>query len=267
MPQPEPVVRVLDHDPGLAAVLEPADRESARRSAVAPLLSVPRGVWQAPVAARDPRRDLGLLVVSGLLARNQEVAGRVFTELLGPEDLLRPWDDANEAGSIEGHVSWAALQPTSLAWLDGDFASTVAQWQEITSALVGRAIRRTRLLSFRTALLEITRVDLRVLLLMWQLADRWGRVHADGVHLDLPLTHELIGRMVGAHRTTVTLAVKSLRDDGLLERSGAGTWLLLGGAPQGLSDTARPIAPRPATETAAPATRAPRASRRAARRS
>jgi CRP-like cAMP-binding protein len=236
---PAPVVRVLDHDPDLAAALAADDRELVRRSAVAPLLNVPAGEWHPPATAVDSNRDLGLLVISGLLARNQEVAGRVFTDLCGPEDLLRPWDDATETTFIEEQISWIALQPTSLAWLDGDFASTVAPWPEITSALLGRAMRQARVLSSRTALLEITHVDLRVLLLMWQLADRWGHVHADGVHLDLPLTHEFIGRMVGAHRTTITLALKRLRDEGRVDRDGKGTWLLLGDVPRRLTDAER----------------------------
>lgn len=148
------MVRVLGHDENLASALDPASREHARRVAVAPLVEVPRGAWQPPTTALDPRRDLGLLVLSGLLTRDQHVAGRTFTELRGPEDLLRPWDDDAEASSIRGHVSWTALQPTAMAWLDGDFAMAIARWPEITSALMGRAIRRSRMLSVRTAVLS-----------------------------------------------------------------------------------------------------------------
>jgi CRP/FNR family cyclic AMP-dependent transcriptional regulator len=80
--------------------------------------------------------------------------------------------------------------------------------------LLARATRRARLLSFRLAILELRHVDLRVLLLLWHLADRWGRVSAEGIRLDLELTHELIGRMIGAHRTSVPLALKQLTDQG-----------------------------------------------------
>lgn len=112
------LVRVLDHDEDLASVLDPASREHARGGAVAPLVEVPRGAWQPPTIALDPRRDLGLLVLSGLLTRDQHVAGRTFTELRGPEDLLRPWDEDAEVSSIRGRVSWTALQPTTMAWLE-----------------------------------------------------------------------------------------------------------------------------------------------------
>src|SRR5436305_3646750 len=126
--QPSTLVRVLDDDPGLAEALDPAHFLQARRSAVAPLVDAPRGPWQPPTTEHSARRDLGLLVLSGLLARDQRVAGRTFTELRGAEDLLRPWDDAAEATSLEGHVSWTALRHTRMAWLDGEFASAVAQW-------------------------------------------------------------------------------------------------------------------------------------------
>ena len=78
------------------------------------------------------------------------------------------------------------------------------------------------MLSFRLAVLELKHVHLRVLLLLWHLSDRWGRVRRDGVHLELPLTHELIARMVGAHRTSVTVALRKLTGDGRLKRTASG---------------------------------------------
>ena len=59
-------------------------------------------------------------------------------------------------------------------------------------------------------------MNLRVLLLLWHLADRWGRVGADGVRLDLDLTHELIARMIGASREMVSRVVKDLHDKGVI---------------------------------------------------
>jgi hypothetical protein len=41
--------------------------------------------------------------------------------------------------------------------------------------------RRARLLSFRLAILELRHVDLRVLFLLWHLADRWGQVSGEGI--------------------------------------------------------------------------------------
>jgi CRP/FNR family transcriptional regulator, cyclic AMP receptor protein len=237
-PKAGTTVRVLDEDLELAAAVGQESFQQARLAAVAPLVEVPEGPWMPPSAPRQRGRDFGLLVLSGLLLRDLELAGRSLVELRGPEDLLRPWDDATEVVSIQSRITWTAREPTRLAWLDGDFASSVIGWPEITSTLMARATRRARLLSFRLAILELRHVDLRVLLLMWHLADRWGQVGAEGIRLNIDLTHELIARMVGAHRTSVTAALQKLADEGRIARTGR-TWLLLGPPPQELSDTAR----------------------------
>jgi CRP/FNR family cyclic AMP-dependent transcriptional regulator len=236
-------VRVLDEDLELAAAVDQASFQQARLAAVAPLIEVPKGAWEPPSAPRERARDFGLLVLSGLLVRDMELAGRSFVELRGPEDLLRPWDDAAEITSVSPGISWTAREPTRLAWLDGDFASSVVTWPEITATLVARATRRARLLSFQLAILELKRVNLRVLLLLWHLADRWGRVGAEGVRLDLDLTHDLIGRMIGAHRTSVTVALRELTSEGRIRRDRR-RWVLLGAPPQDLRDTSRALLAR-----------------------
>jgi CRP/FNR family transcriptional regulator, cyclic AMP receptor protein len=234
-------VRVLDEDLELAAVVDQASFAQARLAAVAPLLDVPKGNWTPPRAPHERHKDFGLLILGGLLERDLELAGRSFVELRGPEDLLRPWDDEGEVSSVNARISWTAREPTRLAWLDGEFAASISAWPEITAALITRATRRARLLSIRLAILELRHVELRVLLLLWHLADRWGRVGPDGVRLELDLTHDLIGRMVGAHRTSVTLALRKLTDQGRIAREGR-RWVLLGTQPPEIQDTARALA-------------------------
>ncbi len=51
-----------------------------------------------------------------------------------------------------------------------------------------------------------------------QLARDYGRVTSDGVKLELPLTHALLGEMVGSERETVTRAIDRLESDGFLSR-------------------------------------------------
>jgi CRP-like cAMP-binding protein len=237
-PRAGTTVRVLDEDLELAAAVSQDSFREARLAAVAPLVEVPKGPWSPPSEPHHRGRDLGLLVLSGLLLRDLELAGRSLVELRGPEDLLRPWDDATEVLSITPRIRWIAREPTRLAWLDGDFAAGVVSWPEITSTLMARATRRARFLSFRLAILELRHVDLRVLLLLWHLADRWGQVSGEGTRLNLDLTHELIARMVGAHRTSVTVALRKLAHEGRIARTGR-TWVLLGPPPEELSDTAR----------------------------
>jgi CRP/FNR family transcriptional regulator len=53
-----------------------------------------------------------------------------------------------------------------------------------------------------------------------QLARDYGRVTGDGVRLDLPLTHALLGEMVGSERETVTRGIDQLETAGFLSRDG-----------------------------------------------
>ena len=230
------LVRVLEEDRELCAAVPEDQLEAARVAAVAPLLELPTGAWQPPAASHSSEKHFGLLMLVGLLTRDFELADRTFTELRGPEDILRPWDDATEVGSICGRISWTAVESTRVCWLDADFAAAVAPWPGIAAVVVERAVRRARLLSFRLAIIELKHIHLRVLLLLWHLSDRWGRVRPDGVHLELRLTHHLIARMVGAHRTSVTVALHRLAAEKRVDRCPDGTWLLLGDPPNEVSD-------------------------------
>jgi DNA-binding transcriptional ArsR family regulator len=66
------------------------------------------------------------------------------------------------------------------------------------------------------------------------MADRWGKVTPEGVHVPLKLTHQLLGRVIGAQRPSVTTALKQLMEDGLVSRREDGTWLLHGDPPDTL---------------------------------
>ena len=60
----------------------------------------------------------------------------------------------------------------------------------------------------------------RVRAKLLQLAADHGVVGRDGVRLDLPLTHELLGEMTGSARETVTRALDELQEEGLVSRRG-----------------------------------------------
>jgi CRP/FNR family transcriptional regulator, cyclic AMP receptor protein len=95
---------------------------------------------------------------------------------------------------------------------------------------MGRSIQRSRSLTFHMALSHLTRVDVRLLALFWHLADRWGRVGREGTLVPLRLTHATLAQLVGAQRPSVTSALRTLEQRGLLRRLPEG-WLLLGDPP------------------------------------
>lgn len=47
-----------------------------------------------------------------------------------------------------------------------------------------------------------------------QLAERWGKVTPEGVRLDLRVTHQELGDMIGAARESITVALGRLQEQG-----------------------------------------------------
>jgi hypothetical protein len=231
-------VRVLEEDPELAAGLDPTSLQLATRHAIAAVELVPPGRWEPTAPADGGGSSLGLLVLDGLLMRDVTFAQAACTELIGRGDLLRPWDWERDVLTIKPVVTWTALQPVRLAVLDRRITAVMGRWPEIVSAVVSRAVRRSFELATNQATSHLTRVDARLELLFWGLADRWGRVGPDGVVLDLPLTHQVLGRLVGAQRPSVTTALSDLARREVIERREDGAWILRGDPPADPAATA-----------------------------
>ena len=90
----------------------------------------------------------------------------------------------------------------------------IRPWPQIVHALLRRAVRRTMELNVHRAATCHPRADARIALLLWHLAERWGIVEPDGILVPLPLTHRLIGQLVGAERPSVSHALARLSSAG-----------------------------------------------------
>jgi CRP/FNR family transcriptional regulator, cyclic AMP receptor protein len=227
-------VAVLDSDPDLGERLKPAEREEARRALTAETISIEPGPWNpAETWTRANAPSVGLLLCDGLVTREVVVAGRPSSELLGPSDLLRPWDQDGDIGLMPVDVNWQILAQADMVVLDRRFLLAAARWPVIIESLLGRTLRRARWLAFQVGMKQITRIEGRVLVLFWALSERWGVVTPRGVHVKLRLTHEAIGRLVGARRPSVTTALGALAEAGAIERQRDG-YLLFGDAEQAM---------------------------------
>jgi CRP/FNR family cyclic AMP-dependent transcriptional regulator len=220
-------VQLLAADPDLATDLAPEEAEVARRDVVLPAVHLGVGE-EATLSRRSDRPGLiGFFVIGGVLLREVEVAGTVAAELLGTGDLIHPGDvRGSDLSPLRGHIHWTVLEPAQLAILDGRFTARTAAWPQIFGRIALRAVWRTHGLALNLAISHQTRVENRLLLLFWHLAQRWGRVGADGVRLALPLTHETLGKLVGAQRPSVTSALGLLAERRLLMREPARSWLM-----------------------------------------
>ena len=134
------------------------------------------------------------------------------------------------------HVLWHVLAPVRLAVLDDAFARSLAAWPQVMGALLERAVRRTLQMSIHQALLQLSPVETRLLVLFWYLAERWGRVTPDGISVRLRVSHELLGQLVGCRRASVTTALRHIDESGLVVRRADGTWLLRGSPPDELAE-------------------------------
>lgn len=210
---------VLDLDADLADELGPEPRRVARAAATATVIDVEPG----PLAMVDwlerAGRGPGVLVLQGVLTLGVRVGDRLSAELAGAGDLLQPlWAEPNQLLSCT--VRWRALTPMRFAILDAAFARRVRFWPQLTHALLRRAGRRAVNLNAQRAIAAQPRLEVRLALLFWHLAGRWGRVEPGGVRLPVPLTHQLLGELIAAERPSVSHALARLAQAGLLDGHG-----------------------------------------------
>jgi CRP/FNR family transcriptional regulator, cyclic AMP receptor protein len=221
------MVALLDADPDLSVGVPREEMEVARSRAVAAVMELEPPGWDtAPLVQRSEPGWLGLFVLDGLLLRRVEVGKRSACELFGPTDLVRPWDTDGEYDPLPISVSWLVLKRTRVAVLDTAFVLRIARWPTITSRIVSRLAQRARYLTLTQAVTHLPRAYVRLLILFWLLAERWGKVGTEGVYVTLPLTHEVLAMLIGAHRPTVTIALQRLTRAGFLIRERSDRWLL-----------------------------------------
>jgi len=226
-------VQLLDVDPELARGLDaPRAREAALRL-YARVIDVPRGRWTPGPALSGGSVPIGLLVLEGLLVREATVGNQPCAELLGPGDLMRAWEDKESEELLPRSVDWSAATSARIAIVDHALAVRMAQWPEVFATLMDRASRRAERLVVMQAIAHLTRVDERLLSLLWVLAERWGRVVPGGVLVSLRLPHRTLAAMVGARRPSVTTALGQLMARGEIERRSDGGWILRGRPPTG----------------------------------
>lgn len=172
---------------------------------------------------------LGFLVGRGMIARTVEVAGGTCVELLSAGDLLQP--SASEQPSF-ARMWWTALDSVELIVIDREAASRICSEPEVLAELVSRGTRRAHNLTVSAAIESVVGVENRVLLALWQLAENYGEVSPEGVHLSLRLTHEMLSSLIGSRRPSVTSALTALGDRDLVTRLPDRSWLLKGSPPE-----------------------------------
>ena len=208
-------VRLLDADPDFAVGLLDRARLGLR-GLVVPSLRLAGGPWAPPQALA---RALAVGVLDGILVGAGTSVGRPDVRLLGPGDMLDGPTLTNRA------TAWRVLEPAHLVVLDRSFVLAAQRCPTLVVALAGRLSEAQEEQHVRATICAMPRVEERILALLCHLAHRWGRVTPEGVTLTLPVTHELLGSLIGARRPTISLALRALTGQGLLRRRD-GLWIL-----------------------------------------
>jgi CRP/FNR family transcriptional regulator, cyclic AMP receptor protein len=232
LPQPAPrgpggslsTVALLRVDARLREAVPEDERPFAQRVLVVPHRELADGPWDPAALVGDSARPFAAVVLRGLITQDITLAGRCNSDLLGPGDVFRPWRSAET--SLPCEVAWTAGGGAAIAVLDERFLAAARRWPDLSAVLYDRLAEQLELARARAALVGLPRVEQRILALFWQLADRWGVVRPHGVDVELSLTHELIGHLVGAQRPTVSLALQALAAMDLLRRDARGVWTL-----------------------------------------
>ncbi|HET9718760.1 MAG TPA: helix-turn-helix domain-containing protein [Solirubrobacteraceae bacterium] len=220
-------VRLLDEDPDLFEAVPAGHRARAADTCLAPVVVVDGGTWN-PGRADAGRGAIGLLILNGLVLRRLGVGGRFGAELLGAGDLLRPADSTDSSFSTT--TAWRVIDQIQMAVLTAGVAERVARFPSLTGTLVAKALSRSRRLVVMMAIVHQPRVEVRVHMLLWHLADRWGRVRGEGVLVPLRLSHSVLADLTAAQRPSVTGALQRLYEKGVVRQLEEG-WLLCGDPP------------------------------------
>jgi CRP-like cAMP-binding protein len=219
----EPRVPLLEVDPDLARHLAPDDAEQARAALTLPVVKLPAGRLRLSDVEDAGVHPFAGYVVSGLLTRDIDIGAQPALELLGPGGIFvgRSLD-----GMLPSKARLVVTSPARIALLDDRLLAAVRHWPRLVPGLMQRLCEQRDRLALQLVISHQPRVEDRLVNLFWHLSDRFGSVTAEGISLPMSLTHEALGRLIGARRPTVTLALRALDERGVLRRRDDRSWLL-----------------------------------------
>lgn len=138
--------------------------------------------------------------------------------------LLKPGEIFGELEAVDEGVRDTQAEAHS------DVLICVLSRQDLTRLMEAKpelGIRLSKLIGFRRRVIEnrlenlvFKSVAQRLVLLLLELADKFGEKDAQGIRIDLPLTHEDLANLIGTARATLTEVLNAFKKEGLLETEG-----------------------------------------------
>src|SRR5947208_15574820 len=172
-----PVVHLVRADRDLGERMNPQARQQATELIRVRVFRVPKGAWDPPVIDHG---TIGLLLLDGLMVRTLQLGKVSSSEVVGPSDIIRPWETEMIPSLVPALSSWRVLESVEVALLDTRVTALVGRWPELCAAVAGRFLRRARSLTYLMAAQHFVRVEDRLLATLWHLASMWGKVTPRG---------------------------------------------------------------------------------------
>jgi CRP/FNR family transcriptional regulator len=150
----------------------------------------------------------GLVKLSKVLVDGTEITldMRKGGDLLG-ENML--------SEDVEYPVSAVCLEETLICGFTRErFESLVLRYPRIGLQVMKNLSKRISSLTHRVESMSLTGLENRLYQTLLNVALEYGTKAGDGFIIRFPLTHEDLGFLVGAHRVSVTRAMKELRNTG-----------------------------------------------------
>jgi CRP/FNR family transcriptional regulator len=157
-------------------------------------------------------------------------AGRVKLSKLTEEgqeitlDLRKAGDFLGESMFLEDAdypLTATCLEPTlSCGFRKADFERLVLENPNIGLQVIKNLSKRIAWLTGRVGSLSFTNLEERLYEVLANVAREHGESREAGLAIQFPLTHEELGFLVGAHRVSITKALKSLKKSGKILQTG-----------------------------------------------
>lgn len=231
-------VRLVDVDPDFLRFVPEDERELARGCNM-PAVDLSAGSFD-PAEVLAPAGGAYGVLLEGMVIRSARIGDQVAMRVLGPSAVIPAFE--GPGSEVFAISEWSLAADGRIAIVGDEFLLAARRWPQLYVNLLARIAEQTEELVTQLALCQLPRVEERLLAMLWLLTESWGKVTPAGTFLPLHFTHEALGAMVGARRSTVTLALAKLAERGAVVQRDGG-WLLVEPPPQQLDDV--PLAEPP----------------------
>jgi CRP-like cAMP-binding protein len=172
----------------------------------------------------DPARELFLVKAGRVkLTKNTAEGGEITLDIRKPGDLLGE-NILNE--DIDYPVSASCIETAfTCGFTRPAFEKLVLDHPRVGLQVIKNMSRRIDSLTRRIGGMSLTTLEERLYNVLVNVAKEHGTPSRKGLKIQFPLTHEEMSYLVGAHRVSITRALKTLKEDGRVIQEGR--WLIV----------------------------------------